>query len=322
MDKFDRIYALHGLLSTHRYPVSMATIIGELDCTKSTAKRIISYMRDFLDAPVEYQREQNGYHYSGTGEHPFELPGLWFNTSELHALLTAQALLQRVDPGLYSEQLTPLNKRIQHILEKAGHKDNESYRRIRILSLAKRKFDNHIFRQIASAVLERRQLHISYDGRGTGEASQRTISPQRLVHYRDNWYLDAWCHKQNDYRTFAVERIKQARPCEAKATTISEKELDDYFTSTFGIFSGKATHTAVLHFTPQRARWVAEEQWHPNQTSTWLENGYYELCIPYGNPTELMIDILKYGTDVEVIKPAALRNQVKQMINDMAKLYT
>ncbi|MBL4711616.1 MAG: transcriptional regulator, partial [Gammaproteobacteria bacterium] len=89
MDKFDRIYALHGLLSRSRHPVSMAKILEELECAKATAKRIIEHMRLFLDAPITYQREHNGYVYDTQSEHPFELPGIWFNTSELHALLTA-----------------------------------------------------------------------------------------------------------------------------------------------------------------------------------------------------------------------------------------
>ena len=322
MDKFDRIYALHGLLENHRHPVALSTIQQELECSPATAKRIIQHMRLYLDAPIEYDRERNGYYYDNqAGAHPFQLPGIWFNTSELQALLTAQSLLENVDPGLYSDQLKPLHNKIQTILENAGHKDKESHRRIRILSLAKRQFDNHIFRQVATAVLECKQLQISYDGRGSGEHSQRAISPQRLVHYRDNWYLDAWCHLRKGYRSFAVERIKQAKRINKKAKAISEAELNEYFTSAFGIFSGAANKTAVLRFTPQRARWVAEEQWHPQQTSRWCDDGQYELCIPYGNSTELIMDILKYGTDVEVIKPASLRRSVAQRIRCMADLY-
>jgi len=321
MDKFDRIYALHNLLSSSRQPVSMARIMDELECANATAKRIIQHMRLHLDAPISHDRERNGYYYDRAGDHPFELPGLWFNTSELHALLTAQMLLERVDPGLYSEQLAPLRDRITSILKKAGENDDESTRRIRILALARRQFNNHIFRQVASAVLERKQLHIQYKGRGDGETSQRNISPQRLVHYRDNWYLDAWCHRKNNYRTFAIERIAQARVLGKRAKAISEQALDDYFTNAFGIFSGPAKHVAVLRFTPERARWVAEEEWHPEQQSRWLDNGDYELRIPYGNPRELIMDILKYGADVEVVSPASLRNEVKRRIESMREIY-
>jgi predicted DNA-binding transcriptional regulator YafY len=282
-------------------------------------------MRDHLRAPIVYDHSHNGYYYDHSNdtkvEHAFQLPGLWFNTSELHALLTAQALLERVDPGLYSDQLRPLSTRIKTILENAGHGEDDNLQRIRILSLARRRFDNHVFRQVATAVLQRKRLHFQYTGRSDANVSQRNVSPQRLVHYRDNWYLDAWCHTKNGFRTFAIERIEHPLVLEKAAKSISEKALDDYFAGAFGIFSGKATETAVLHFTKERARWVAEEEWHPAQQSRWLDDGRYELRIPYGNPTELIMDMLKYGTDVEVVAPESLRQEIRQRIRKMAEIY-
>ena len=322
MEQFDRIYELDALLKNNRHPVPLSRIMDELECARATAKRIIHRMRLFLDAPIEYDREHNGYYYDNRdGEHPYELPGLWFNTSELHALLTAETLLEKVDPGIYQHQLKPLKKRIEALLDKAGETHDETSRRIRILAIAQRHFNNHIFRHIATATLQRKQLIIEYEGRQQTGKTSRTVSPQRLVHYRYNWYLDAWCHLREEFRTFAVERITHAGATGKKAREFTEKELNNYFASAFGIFSGMATHTAILHFTPQRARWVAEEQWHPQQKSKWLENGYFELRIPYGNPTELIMDILKYGTDVEVIKPARLRHSVKRTIQGMQMLY-
>ena len=322
MEQFDRIYGLDALLKNSRHPVPLSRIMDELECARATAKRIIYRMRLFLDAPIEYDREHNGYYYDNRdGEHPYELPGLWFNTSELHALLTAETLLEKVDPGIYQHQLKPLKKRIETLLDKTGEAHDETSSRIRILAIAQRHFNNHIFRHIATATLQRKQLIIEYEGRQQTGKTSRTVSPQRLVHYRYNWYLDAWCHLRNEFRTFAVERITHAGATGKKARQFTEEELNDYFASAFGIFSGKATHTAVLRFTPQRARWVAEEQWHPQQESKWLENGYFELRIPYGNPTELIMDILKYGTDVEVIKPAKLRHSVKRTIQGMQMLY-
>ena len=323
MEQFDRFYSLDKLLKSRRRPVALEQITDELECSKATAKRIIQKMRLYLDAPIEYNRALNGYFYNHhDDEHPYELPGLWFNTSELHALLAAETLLENVDPGLYSPQLAPLKKRIEVLLEHTGERHDEVSKRIRILAIAQRKFNNHIFRHLTTAVLQRKQLQLQYRGRQQNSNSERTVSPQRLVHYRYNWYLDCWCHLRHEFRTFAVERIHHASVLKQPAREFSETELNDYFASAFGIFSGEAKHTAILHFTPQRARWVAEEQWHPQQQSRWLDNGHFELRIPYGNPTELLMDILKYGADVEVIKPASLRSEVKQLIAAMTKLYT
>ena len=162
------------------------------------------------------------------------------------------------------------------------------------------------FQTIAGALLQRNKLSINYHGRGNDETSSREISPQRLIHYRDNWYLDAWCHTRNALRSFAVKRITAANALAKSCRDVPEKQLDAHYASFYGIFAGKPKHTAVLRFTPERARWVADEHWHPQQSLV-LADGSYELRIPYSDPRELVMDILKHGADVEVISPKPLR---------------
>jgi len=98
------------------------------------------------------------------------------------------------------------------------------------------------------------------------------------------------------------------------AREIPDEELDRHYSAAFGIFSGPATQTAILRFTPQRARWVAEEQWHPDQQGRRLDDGSYELRLPYGDPRELVLDILRYGPDVKVIAPEELCREVKKRL--------
>ncbi|MBK7490723.1 MAG: WYL domain-containing protein [Nitrosomonas sp.] len=80
-------------------------------------------------------------------------------------------------------------------------------------------------------------------------------------------------------------------------------------------------NTAVLRFTAERARWVADEQWHPHQQGQFLLAGSYELRIPYANETELVMDILKHGAAVEVIAPEALRQTIVQNLQQVQKNY-
>ena len=108
MDRFDRIFDLHKLLSAARHPVSRQRIEQELECSRATAKRIIEAMRLYLNAPIRYDRDRNGYYYDHGGEQMYELPGVWFNASELQALLSMQHLLTSVQPGLLERQLAPL----------------------------------------------------------------------------------------------------------------------------------------------------------------------------------------------------------------------
>jgi proteasome accessory factor C len=177
------------------------------------------------------------------------------------------------------------------------------------------------FNVIADALTRRRRLYIAYRSRSRDEATEREISPQRLVHYRDNWYLDAWCHLRKGLRSFAVERIHDAQPRVRPAINVAVRKLDDHFATAYGIFAGTPGHTALLRFSPESARWVADEEWHPGQEGRFLPDGSYELRIPYGDPRELMMDILRHGPDVEVMAPAALRREVAARHDAAARLY-
>ena len=93
-----------------------------------------------------------------------------------------------------------------------------------------------------------------------------------------------------------------------RALDVPEAELDEHYATAYGIFGGKADKVAVLRFTPERARWVADEQWHPQQEGTWLADGSYELRIPYRESRELVMDVMRNGASVEVVAPAAHRD--------------
>lgn len=307
MNLFDRIYQLHQVLSEARHPVSHQRIQERLECSRATATRVISRMRLYFDAPIEYDRERNGYHYAGDGA--FQLPGLWFTEAELSALLTVQKLLDEAGPGLLDDVIAPLKGRLDELLSDKRLGGQSAAERIRILRQAARPAGEY-FRLVASATLQRKRLRIAYHGRGRDQMSKREVSPQRLTRYRDNWYLDAWCHESEGLRSFSVDRIRGAESLAARARSIPAQQLDRELAGSYGIFSGRPTQTAVLHFSPERARWVADEIWHPGQEADWLEDGRYELRLPYHHSEELVMQILSYGPDVEVVSPPALRKTV------------
>jgi proteasome accessory factor C len=154
------------------------------------------------------------------------------------------------------------------------------------------------------------RLNLAYHSRSKDQHTQREVSPQRVVHYRDNWYLDAWDHGKKALRSFAIDRIRNATQLSTAAQDIPESKLNEYFASAYGIFSGKATREAVLRFTAERARWVADERWHPQQSGQFLTDDRYELRVPYRDARELVMDILRHGAHVEVVAPESLREEM------------
>jgi predicted DNA-binding transcriptional regulator YafY len=310
MDKYDRIFQLHRALAGRRTPASTEDLLARLECSRATLYRIIAFLRDRLGAPIEHDPERAGFIYAPTADgRPYELPGLWFSAAELQALVAFRQLLENLDGGLLAEHLRPAAHRIEQLLRHGRLRLDEAPRRIRLLGGVGRA-PGAAFDAVAAAVLQRRRLRFAYRGRARDTATHRDVSPQRLAHYRDNWYLDGYDHGREALRTFAVDRIGNPEPTGEAARDIPDRELDEHYASAFGIFAGKANKEALLRFSAARARWVADERWHPQQTGQHLTDGRYELRVPYRDPRELVMEILRHGPEVEVVGPAALREQV------------
>ena len=326
MDKFDRIFQLHAILASRRTPISREELEAKLECSKATLLRAISTMKDYLGAPIEFDRDAGGYKYVGANATKgsvgaaYELPGLWFTANELQALAIMRRLLKDAGGGLLEEHLGPLAKRLDDLTRHQRLNLGEAASRLRFPAIAARPA-GEAFNTVASATLQRRKLWIEYHARSTDERSERTVSPQRITHYREAWYLDAWDEKRDALRSFSIDRIVKASVLEERAVDVPEAQLDEHYASAYGIFGGKADKVAVLRFTPESAKWVSDEKWHPAQQGRRLDGGAYELSIPYRDPRELVMDVMRHGADVEVVAPAALRAEVGRQLERAAAAY-
>ena len=305
MTQSERFGIIERMLLSRR-SVTFAELQQRLEVSRATLHRDLRDLRERMQVPIVYERETSAYRIDSSVER-YELPGVWFSAGEIHALLSMQQLLNAFDSGgLLAEHVGPLRQRLLGMLESATDSADDIAQRIRILSAAARHYAPQHFQQIAAALMERRRLSVEYVARSKGDTSQREISPQRLTHYRDNWYLDAWCHLCDELRSFAVDAIKTVKTLDGAARDIPESELDAALGSGYGIFAGAQVQWAALVFTPERARWVAAEHWHPEQQGRFLDDGRYQLYLPYSNDPELIMDILKYGPDCEVVRPTEL----------------
>jgi len=313
MERIERIHALHRLFSAARYPVKVARLQEELECSRATVYRDIAYLRDQLMAPVVGDGEA-GFRYDRNEDDRFELPGFWLSSEELHSLLAAQQVMRRSGGGVLSEALAPLQERIERLLDEHAGGRRVPMERVRVIPHRTRRLDQTAFRHVATAVLDRRRLAFEYLARSTDQRTRREVSPQRLTHYRDNWYLDAWDHERDGLRSFAVDRIAAARTLDERATDVPEEELDRQLASSYGIFSGEPRGWATILFSPKAARWVADEHWHSSQEGRFLPDGRYELRLPYSSGRELLMDVLHYGSDAEIVEPASLREQARTLL--------
>jgi predicted DNA-binding transcriptional regulator YafY len=307
-----------------RKSVPKQAFLDELEISDATFKRDLEYLRSRMNASIVYDRYTGGYQF----EHPHdaektELPGLWFTEKEATALVLMQHLLSSLDQGgLIGPHIEPLTAIIDGILGQSETTAKELRKRIKVLGMGSRKNSIENFAEIGAALLKRNRLDVSYYSKGKDELTQRIISPQRLIFYRENWYLDAYCHLRKELRSFAVDGIRKAVLTNLKADEVSEKQAQEHFAESYGIFSGKATQRAKLRFTPEHARWVATEKWHGQQVGSFDKEGFYILEFDYNQDPELIMDILKHGSGVEVMGPASLKSKVKAELDKALHLYT
>lgn len=321
MDRTERFYKIDQLLKDRKV-VPFAALRQSLGVSRATLRRDLEYMRDRFNAPLEYDREANGYRFGEPRSGPrYELPGLWFNAAEIHSLLSTLQLLGGLQPGLLDGQVAPLIERLRAILGSGDHSWQEVEKRIRIFQPGRRESKAMHFSIVAAAVLKRARLWIRHYNRNEDRETEREISPQRLVHYRENWYVDAYCHMREGLRSFAVDAIREAVLRDTRAKEIPKAELDGHMATGYGIFAGRSVVWATLKFTALAARWVSAQIWHPEQRARVEKDGSYVLEVPYSDDRELVMEILKYGAEVEVLHPATLRKRVRDSIRKAGQRY-
>jgi predicted DNA-binding transcriptional regulator YafY len=203
----------------------------------------------------------------------------------------------------------------------------ELMRRVKVIGTARRRVPSRHFELLGSALLQRRRLRLRYFKRSDRSISEREVSPQRLVNYRNTWYLDSWCHASEGLRRFALDAVRDAALLETKAKNVALRDLEAELDAGYGIYGGGGATVkwATLVFSAEAAQWVANEEWHPQQKSRWLDGeagaGRYELQVPYSDPTELAMDILRHGDSVIVAGDKSLAALIGKRLRSAAARY-
>lgn len=319
MSEAVRLYKYQALLSTGR-PVSKERLMAIEEVSPATFKRDLAKLRDQMGVPIQYDRETAGYVLrQGAGR--YELPGFWLSQEEIIGLATIQKMISQMAPSLMGPKLEPLEAKLEELLSKHGLSASELSRRIKLMYAGKRQLNPKIFETVAQATFTRKRLALHHFNRSKGEQSSREISPIDITLYRGNWYVNAWCHLREDLRRFAIDAIDHVTIRGEDAKEVDETLVEQSLGAGYGIYSGKHVKRALLRFTPERARWVRTEEWHPDQIGRLLDDGSFQLEVPYTDEREIAADLMRYGAGVEVMGPDELRQRMKKMLHEALGRY-
>lgn len=314
------LYKLYQLLLQRHTPISPQDLAYELECSERTVKRYVKDLRTYFDTPILTKRGQ-GYVLDGRSE-LVELSGQWFSTRVLEVLLLLHLLLSRMAPKSLQILTRPLLEKVELHLNRSTTQRTFPTERIRILSSHQRNLKDGVLQSVVGALTDNKQVEITYESSATSSKSTRRLSIQRMVYYRDRWYMDAWDDEREALRTFALDRVREISTLEDPPVLLEDSELDSNLRAGYGIFAGPVIGTAILRFSTEIADWVAEENWHSDQTSSRESDGSYVLRVPYSDSTELVGEILRFGNRVEVLGPNDLKEQVRVQLQSALAAYS
>jgi len=317
----EKVYDVHRCLSLNRHGATKERLKQAAgSCSDSTLFRILRFMRTELGAPIGMKPRDGIFRYQeGVA---YELPGIWLKGDELASLAELLHRLEELQAEFLSgAALRPFIEKLESLLKSRKVSPERMGRKIRFLQTRAGKVDGNVFRTVMEALFNGERLFVRHEDRTSGALTDRMVSPQKMVRYRDNWYLDGYCHLRENLRSFALSGIREVRKSQDKSKEIPEEELQDHFASAYGIFGGRADKTAEILLTGIAARISAREPWHPSEERSSHPDGGLLLRIPYRDSRELIGDILRHAEDVEVLGPPELRTEIIKKLKKVSEKY-
>jgi len=310
-----RLLFIDRKLRDGRYP-NCGTLASEWEVSVKTIQRDIEYMRDELDAPVDYDAVRHGYHYT---EPSFSLPAINVGESDLFAVCIAQTVLSQFRNTPLFNKLSSVFQKIQDSLpDKTAIHPSWLGERILVFHEPATRVNPQTWDVLAKAIRDNRRVSICHKSpaRKGAAVGRRTVDPYYLVSFKGEWYLNGYCHHRKAIRTFAVSRITRAIVLNEPFQMSADMTRDRMFGDQMGIIWKDKFYKVRIRFSAEVAPYIRERQWHPAQRTKDLRNGGLVLEFTTNHLNEVKDWILSWGANATVLGPPDLARRVTAGLKD------
>jgi predicted DNA-binding transcriptional regulator YafY len=316
-ERLERIIKIDRRIRAGEYP-SAEGLSEEFERSVRTIKDDIRRMKDYMDAPIKYNRDKGGYCYTDPA---FVLPSVMLSEGELLSFLLADEISKRYLG-------TPLEAPLKSALSKIRRylPDHISWEVEEISSLftftggGTVQVDPELFAAMNKAIRERRRVGITYYSASRDALGDRVVDPYHLHNIRGDWYLIAYCHGRKDVRDFLMSRIREWDILKDKFQINPSFSIESYKGRGFLAERGDVEEV-VIKFDSYQARWIRERTFHTSQKVEELPDGGLVLRFSVGGLGEIKRWVMAYGSHAEVIKPEGLREEVREEVRKLSEIY-
>jgi proteasome accessory factor B len=309
---------LEGRRDPYRKLPTQKELAELLKVSKRMIQRDIEYMRDRLSLPVYPIRSRGGI---GFTEDVGPFPLLAISEGELLALSLARKAMNAHRNLPFGDKLASAFDKLTAALRDELNIDLDAFDSVIDVrpAASETPVDMKTFDTLARAALEKKEVELEYSKLEASGAKptpeRRRVYPLRLVWSSGAWYLINFDPKADDVRNFALVRMQNV---EAKNRTFKlprpydiTRMLDD----TFGIFTSMKPVKVRLRFKAVAARIVSERRYHSSQVLYPLQPNdqgeeQIEMSLKVPESPEFKTWVLGWGSKVEVLEPATLRQSI------------
>ena len=313
----ERYQWLDSQVRAGKYP-NATTLSNKFEISQRQAQRNITFMRDRLMMPLEYDEVHRGYKYE---DHSVTLPALRASQEEVVSILIARDMISNSAEGIISKTIHSFGKKLFSTMGGIGFTADKIQNAFSAVWTGYSPAQADVFKIIVDALLNERVFYCEYKSPGSDSITQREIEPHHLQHYMGSWVLIGWCRLRNDWRKFYLSRMINPAVTEKTFDPREREDWNHLLETGFGIFQGKDAVTVKLRFNNFRAGWIREQVWHSEQVIEELPDGCLDLSFPVSDFREVKMKILQFGADVKVVEPHELMEEVKREIKKMQKVY-
>jgi predicted DNA-binding transcriptional regulator YafY len=314
-----RLQTIHHEIKEGRSP-NTSSLARQLSVSSKTVQRDIDYLRDELEAPIEFRREENGYAYS---RDDYVLPFLPVDGQDLFSIGVAAQVLALLGGTPLARSLRSCYERLARLMPPAVRLRPEIVReKLALRAMAFRPVREETWQAVSEALQKGVALSIRYRRPGEGPGEPRVIRPYAFVLAGRDWMVLAEDQSQSQIKNFYLARIESARPTGERYAIPKDFDAEKFFRNTFGLFVGKGRAFRFrVRFSPEVSDEVREMVWHPRQKIETGPDGEAILELPAESLREARRFILAYGRHAEARSPPDHVEDLRDELAAMSRAY-
>jgi predicted DNA-binding transcriptional regulator YafY len=314
-----RLQTIHHEIKERRFP-NASSLAEALGVSSKTVQRDLDYLRDELEAPIEFDRGENGYVYSRPD---YVLPFLPVDGNDLFSIGVAAQVLALFGGTPLTRDLKSCYERLAELMPPAVRIRPEMVmEKLALRAAAFRPVKEEIWQAVSESLQKGIALSIRYHRPGGAPEDSRTVHPYALVLSGRDWMMLALDRSADQIKMFYLARIEHAAPTGERYAIPRDFDTGDFFRNTFGIFVGGGKPFRMrVRFSREISDEIRELQWHPQQKITDSPNGEAILELPAQSIKEARRFILAYGKDAVAVEPPDLVEDLRRETEAMARSY-